>query len=489
MKIKIQTIILVIILHITSAGYSQDFWEGFSYPDTANAYTMALNSQGTIFISVSYPSGMGIIRSYDDGLHWEKLSGLPNEAFGCIYIDDADNIYAGSSKVYFSGDNGLTWSLIFTGTGFGITSIHKNSNDDIFIGLWGGIFKSVDNGNFWTQVLFLPNNEVINSIIEENPGKLYAGTINFISGGGVYQSLNWGDTWELTGLIDHYVSSLGINSLGDLFAGTRGHNILNTGGVFELPSGQTEWNNVNDEELVISLAINSKGIIFIGCYYEFGYYGGVRCSSDNGLTWQPINSGMGNQSVETLLLGTGEHIYAFAHVANSRSLIFRSVNSTVPAFILDGRVTYPNANCSSLSNIELALMQGDSLIRSAITSDAGHYSFDSLDNGMYTLVPSTSKPWGGVTAMDVLLYQKHIAGISPLSGIYLASGDVNGSGTITAVDMLLIKKRIAGMTDSFPAGDWFFNNEPVIINESSFTYNFNGICFGDANGSYVPPEK
>ena len=108
---------------------------------------------------------------------------------------------------------------------------------------------------------------------------------------------------------------------------------------------------------------------------------------------------------------------------------------------------------------------------------------------MYTLVPGALKPWGGVTALDVLMYQKHIAGISPLSGIYLASGDVNGSGTITAVDMLLIKKRIAGMTGSFPDGDWLFNNGPIIINGSNVNYNFDGICFGDANGSYVPSTK
>jgi hypothetical protein len=76
-----------------------------------------------------------------------------------------------------------------------------------------------------------------------------------------------------------------------------------------------------------------------------------------------------------------------------------------------------------------------------------------------------------------------------LDGIYLASGDVNGSGALTAIDMLLIKKRIAGMSNSFPSGDWFFNNEPITINGSNVTYNFNGICLGDANGSYVPPAK
>jgi hypothetical protein len=135
------------------------------------------------------------------------------------------------------------------------------------------------------------------------------------------------------------------------------------------------------------------------------------------------------------------------------------------------------------------LEQQDSVVGNSITDVNGHYSFDSLHNGIYTVIPSTSKPWGGVSALDVLLYQKQIAGIAPLSGIYLASGDVNGSGTLTAVDMLLIKKRIAGIQNSFPSGDWLFNNQPVNINDSNVIYDFNGICYGDANGSYVPPVK
>ena len=158
-------------------------------------------------------------------------------------------------------------------------------------------------------------------------------------------------------------------------------------------------------------------------------------------------------------------------------------------FSLSGVITYPNSTNMPLNGVTVKLKDINGTVINTTTSyNSGYYNFSHVQNGNYTLEVSTDKSWGGVTALDVLVYKKHIAGISTLSGIYLASGDVNGSGTLTALDILLIRKRIAGISDSFPTGDWLFNNGPVTINDSNVTNEFNGICFGDANGSYVPPE-
>jgi len=125
-------------------------------------------------------------------------------------------------------------------------------------------------------------------------------------------------------------------------------------------------------------------------------------------------------------------------------------------------------------------------IGTIITDAFGNYNFVGISNGNYTLEPTTNKSWGGVTAGDVLLYKKHIASIISLSGIYFASGDVNASGSLTASDILLIKKRIASIISSFPSGDWLFNNGAINVNGSNVMYNFNGLVYGDANGSYIP---
>jgi WD40 repeat protein len=160
------------------------------------------------------------------------------------------------------------------------------------------------------------------------------------------------------------------------------------------------------------------------------------------------------------------------------------------SYMLNGTITYANAAQTQLAGIAIDLKNASGTVIGSTTTNAnGGFTFGGLLNGNYTLAPSTTKLWGGVTAADVLLFKKHIANVSYLTGIFLASGDVNASGTLTAADVLLIKKRIAFVTNSFTVGDWFFNNGPVTINGANQTQNFNGLCFGDANGSYLPREK
>jgi hypothetical protein len=164
-----------------------------------------------------------------------------------------------------------------------------------------------------------------------------------------------------------------------------------------------------------------------------------------------------------------------------------AVSATISAYTLSGTINYPNTAQTPLQGISIQLKNTNGTVISTTTTNAsGQYSFSSIPNGNYTMVATTAKPWGGSTAADVLLYKKHIADIEPLSGIFLASGDVNASGEVTALDVLLIRKRIANLIYSFPAGDWLFNNTPVIINGGNIIQDFYGLTYGDANGSYIP---
>jgi len=154
---------------------------------------------------------------------------------------------------------------------------------------------------------------------------------------------------------------------------------------------------------------------------------------------------------------------------------------------ITGKITYPNTNISPLSNVALTLKNNSgAVVANATTNATGDYLFDNIPDGVYTIESATTRPWSGVTASDALLYSKHIANITPLYGIYLAAGDVNGNGTVTAADLLLIKKRIASISNSFPVGDWLFNSTPVTVLGINVVHDFNGIIYGDANGSYVP---
>ncbi len=53
---------------------------------------------------------------------------------------------------------------------------------------------------------------------------------------------------------------------------------------------------------------------------------------------------------------------------------------------------------------------------------------------------------GNVTSIDLLIAQKHILGISKLSGAYLAAADSGKDGSVTSIDLLRSQKQILGMT-------------------------------------------
>ena len=53
---------------------------------------------------------------------------------------------------------------------------------------------------------------------------------------------------------------------------------------------------------------------------------------------------------------------------------------------------------------------------------------------------------GAVTSKDLLLAQKHILGVSALSGAYLKAADSGKDGKVTSADLLRTQKQILGIT-------------------------------------------
>ncbi|MCK4679167.1 MAG: T9SS type A sorting domain-containing protein [Bacteroidales bacterium] len=169
---------------------------------------------------------------------------------------------------------------------------------------------------------------MITSISGNYSDTIYAGSIRWTGdGGGIYCSIDSGNYWENIGLFDHYVSSLGINSNNDLIAGTRGHFTLYHGGVYKLPSGTNEWITLKDNDIVTSLVLGLEDEIYIGCSNIDLYYGAIRYSFDGGQNWIIIDSGMGDRNVEKLILGNDNHLYSLSGWGNN--MIIHRSNNTV----------------------------------------------------------------------------------------------------------------------------------------------------------------
>ena len=330
-------LIATVLLLNTNIVNTQDYWETISTPPDINIYSIEVNLNEDIFIGTSETTGGGVYRSTNDGINWEFL-GIESKTIYSLEINELEYIYSGSNiglsnySINRSIDNGLCWEGVYEGSP-NVICIKSYQNGLLFAtggtGANASAIRSIDYGETWEEVIiFAPNTEFPHDIVIQNNDTIFIGTINWTGDGGVYRSVDGGDSWEHIGLTDHYVSALAVNSSGDLFAGTRGHYSLYVGGVYVLHEGQTEWVNLNDEELVTSMVINSEDEIYIGCSTLDFFWGGVRCSMDNGQTWEDISlETMYDRDIESLILGPQEHLYALED--NSPTPLYKSVNPTI----------------------------------------------------------------------------------------------------------------------------------------------------------------
>ena len=202
-----------------------------------------------------------------------------------------------------------------------------NNMQTIYVGAAaGGIFKSDDLGQTWTPTFDEQPNLSIGdiAIAPSDPNQIYVGTGEANAGGGslaydglgVYKSIDAGDTWAGTGLVD--VGSIGkvvvdpanpervyVAAMGDLFGNNSER------GVYLTENGGTTWEQtlfVNDSTGAIDLAIHPQNgaIVYVATWErirrpDFRKYGGSGCgihkTIDGGSTWtELVGTGLPNSN-------------------------------------------------------------------------------------------------------------------------------------------------------------------------------------------------
>ncbi|MBC8485614.1 MAG: right-handed parallel beta-helix repeat-containing protein [Bacteroidetes bacterium] len=157
---------------------------------------------------------------------------------------------------------------------------------------------------------------------------------------------------------------------------------------------------------------------------------------------------------------------------------------------LSGNVWYDNIAQTIMNSALLSVKDMSSTtIATATTNALGDYQFNKFVSGTYDLEIAPADAWGGSNSTDALIVLNHFAHLDTVTGLNWAAGDVNGSNTLNGTDALLILKRFAGMITSFPAGDWVFDNDTVIVNGEDITQDMYMLCYGDVNASYTPAPK
>jgi hypothetical protein len=97
-------------------------------------------------------------------------------------------------------------------------------NNQIYAGTFGGgIYKSVNNGDEWTEVNQGLTNMIVYCFASNSAGEIFAGT----DGGGVYRTTDNGNYWfqDTSGLNDTRIWSLTVRQNGYIFAGSYGNGV------------------------------------------------------------------------------------------------------------------------------------------------------------------------------------------------------------------------------------------------------------------------
>ncbi|MBE0640826.1 MAG: carboxypeptidase regulatory-like domain-containing protein, partial [Bacteroidales bacterium] len=167
------------------------------------------------------------------------------------------------------------------------------------------------------------------------------------------------------------------------------------------------------------------------------------------------------------------------------------VTVSVYSNTISGQVTYDNLAGTPMSNVTVYLNNDSKAVVATTTTNAsGYYSFPPVVNGMYTITATTNKAWGGVNSTDALAIMQHFIKIDSLEGLALMAADVDGSGFINTTDAFNAARRFAQLINSFPVGDWVFEEKTVTLDENDMvTVDFMALCYGDVNRSHVPAAK
>jgi hypothetical protein len=190
---------------------------------------------GTFYMGAT---GGGVWKTTDFGQSWENVSDgfFTTGSVGAIRVadSDADVVYVGTGSdglrsnvitgrgAYRSDDGGATWTFLGLGDvgQIGAVLIHPRNPDVAYVAAIGhafgpsaarGVYRSRDGGISWEQVLFVSDSTgaVDLEFAPDDPRTVYASLWRaerkpwtIISGareGGVYKSIDAGDTWRKLG--------------------------------------------------------------------------------------------------------------------------------------------------------------------------------------------------------------------------------------------------------------------------------------------------
>lgn len=255
---------------------------------TNTIYSIAISPMGSIFASMDD----GIYRSKDGGDNWFQVSSI--EDITSLTISSNGLILAGyngetKGNLYLSDNDGTIWKKIDDGlSNKFILSIVTNSNNQIFVGTYGGgVFFTNDIGKTWINTNEGIIDPFITKLITNSTGSVFAGTDQ-----GIYRSDDNGDNWiQINNGLENDlgIQVLTINSNNNLFAlGYHSKGIATKGGLYYSTNSGEAWVKLcSNGPDITDIVFDSSGNFFAASIDE-----GILFSSNGGLTWSRKNNGI-----------------------------------------------------------------------------------------------------------------------------------------------------------------------------------------------------
>lgn len=170
----------------------------------------------------------------------------------------------------------------------GVVDIEVGPNDLIFVGTWGdGVKSSNDGGENFDDINSGLSNRWVNQV-KYDDGILLAATL-----GGVFKSTNDGNSWtDISNEIPGEVTAVWISSSSIYYAGTRGD------GLFKTEDGGDSWMPINN-------GLDFWDILYIfeldnGTLLASTNGDGIYKSEDDGVSWERSNAGISSDYVNEI---------------------------------------------------------------------------------------------------------------------------------------------------------------------------------------------
>ena len=251
---------------------------------TQRGRTLYAGTNGDLFYSIN------------NGDSWHQLTHYQGDwgISGVAIIDDT--LYIGryiEESVFFSNDNGKSWTQIDTGlTGRGGPTLSAIGTT-LFAQMQRHVFRLKAGENSWTELtiedLWKKNtaeSDITNFVISGEV--IYAAT----AGGGLFRSTDMGNWWQS---IKHQAM---YDFDGELAALGTTIFYIGDGRVFHSTDAGNSWTMYNSDltnQDILSIIVLSEKILYVGAL------NGVFRSTDGGKSWTKANTGIINTHIEDLV--------------------------------------------------------------------------------------------------------------------------------------------------------------------------------------------